>query len=319
MISEAIESSRRFYEGYVAPMIREQFSEYEDRIAVGIVGEGSDCFGYDDYMSRDHDFGSGVVMWLTDSDMELFGHKLDEAYNNIIKSHPGNNLTDRLTERRGVMTIRMFYNNILGCDCYDESNNIPEEIWLKMDHNCLATATNGEVFRDDLGAFCAFRDVLLNFYPDRVWKVRIVSELHSFAQSIQVNYARCMSRGDTVAARQCHAEGLRAAMEIFFLMKRVYSPYYKWTYRKLSEIDEEGSYAGLIKELAECNLNGDMWDLGYDVTFLNVSDPIVRISERLASRIADMLIDNNLTNSKVHYLEKYVDEISATLLPAILD
>ena len=44
----AIDKNRRFYEEKVAKMIRDEFSQYESRIAVGIVGEGSDCFGYDE-------------------------------------------------------------------------------------------------------------------------------------------------------------------------------------------------------------------------------------------------------------------------------
>ena len=67
-----IDNSRRFYEKYVAPMIHSEFGLYEDRIAVGLAGEGSDCFGYDDFMSRDHDFGTGVCLWLRSSDYELF-------------------------------------------------------------------------------------------------------------------------------------------------------------------------------------------------------------------------------------------------------
>ena len=69
---ETIERSRRFYEKHVAGLIHEKFREYEDRIAVGLVGEGSDCFGYDDLISRDHDFGTGVCLWVTDEDMENF-------------------------------------------------------------------------------------------------------------------------------------------------------------------------------------------------------------------------------------------------------
>ena len=38
--SEVIERSYRFYIGKVAPMIHDKFPEYEDRIAVGIAGEG---------------------------------------------------------------------------------------------------------------------------------------------------------------------------------------------------------------------------------------------------------------------------------------
>ena len=45
-------------------MIKDQFPEYENRIAVGMVGEGSDCFGYDDSISMDHDYGIGFCMWI---------------------------------------------------------------------------------------------------------------------------------------------------------------------------------------------------------------------------------------------------------------
>lgn len=57
-----IEKNRRFYEEHVADLIHTGFREYETRIAVGIAGEGSDCFGYDDEISRDHDFGTGVCL-----------------------------------------------------------------------------------------------------------------------------------------------------------------------------------------------------------------------------------------------------------------
>ena len=241
------EGSRNFYDNIIAPVIREKFAEYEDRIAVGIVGEGSDCFGYDDFISRDHDFGTGVVMWLTDDDYEAIGSRLSMEYNSIIAKQPGNNLTERLKERRGVMTISGFYSNILGIDCDTVSCKLTEDDWYMLDHNCLATAVNGEVYRDDLGEFSAFRKMILDYYPDNIWKIRIVNELHKFSMTLQVNYARCMSRKDTVAARLCHMQGLEASMQLYFLMKRVYAPYYKWIYRRLEELDQGGEYARLVK------------------------------------------------------------------------
>ena len=110
----SMEASRRFYEEQVKNLIHEQFGQYEDRIAVGIAGEGSDCFGYDDFMSRDHDFGTGVCLWITEEDLNLFGRRLSIAYNELIDGMPGNNLSERLRERRGVMTINDFYSNVLG-------------------------------------------------------------------------------------------------------------------------------------------------------------------------------------------------------------
>ena len=80
-----------------------------------MAGEGSDCFGYDDLVSRDHDFGTGVCLWLTDEVCREIGEDLRAAYDALVDRHPGGlELSARLRERRGVMTVRTFYSNILG-------------------------------------------------------------------------------------------------------------------------------------------------------------------------------------------------------------
>ncbi|MBR3031874.1 MAG: DUF4037 domain-containing protein [Clostridiales bacterium] len=302
--------SFRFYEEQVAPLIRREFPEFEGRIAVGLAGEGSDCFGYDDYMSRDHDFGTGVCLWIPDEDMNSYGKALAAAYNDLIDRQPGNNLTERLRERRCVMTVSGFYSKILGTDIDAKQPELSKEQWMALDHSCLATAVNGAVFRDDLGVFTAFRNMLLNYYPDRIWKIRIVEELHKFSMALQVNYARCMSRGDLVAARLCHMHGIEAAMQLFFLMKREYPPYYKWTHRRLSELDEDGYFSKWVKELSECGLDTEAWEgKTYSGKFVNLSDRVILLTERLAERIANKMQEYGLIDNVDPYLEKHVDEI----------
>ena len=310
MEQKRFESSRFFYENKVTPMIHEKFPEEEARIAVGIAGEGSDCFGYDDFMSRDHDFGTGVCLWLTDEDMERFGERLTAEYDRLAYGSGNGGLSARLRERRGVMTIRDYYSNILGIECDVEGCRISPEQWRKLDHACLATAVNGEVFRDDLGVFSAFRELLLEFYPDEIWRERLADELHRFSASLQVNYARCMTRKDTVAAQLCKLEGLKAAMELFFLIRGVYPPYYKWTYRRLSELDTEGKFAAKIRSLAEAGCAESFWkDRKYNPDRPNLADPVVNLAEQIASDIAEMLRGKGLIGGTDPYLERYVDEI----------
>ena len=304
-----IENSRAFYKNEVAPMIKEFFGQYESRIAVGLAGEGSDCFGYDDFMSRDHDFGTGVCLWITDEDNSLFGDELTERYNQLVGSR-NKGLTLRLQERRGVMTIHDFYSNILGIDCNTEALVISENDWQNLDHACLATAVNGEVFRDDLGNFSAFRNLLLNYYPDRIWKIRIVNELHRYSAALQVNYARCMTRGDVVAARLCLMQGLDSIMKLFFLMKRVYPPYYKWTFRALTELDTEGVFTARIKELAVTAPNPDAWrSTPYHPSRPNYKDRIVSLAEEIGSELEWMLRDLHLIRKPGRYMELHVDEV----------
>ncbi len=304
------DKNRRFYEMYVKPLIHDKFGDFEDRIAVGIAGEGSDCFGYDDEISRDHDFGTGVCLWIPDEDMERYGYMLSIAYNELVDSEERSFYTERLSDRRGVMTIHDFYSDILHVDCDIKNCRMSDGDWYKLDHACLKTAVNGEVFRDDLGIFTAFRSYLLNYYPDNVWKTRIAEQLHKYASSLQVNYSRCMARKDTVAAELCRANGLSSAMELFFLLKREYPPYYKWTFRALTELDEEHVFSEKIRELAEEHIRTEAWEgTKYHPNRLNYKDRIVALSEEIASEVEFLLSERGLITKKTGYLETHVNEM----------
>ncbi|MCR5829709.1 MAG: DUF4037 domain-containing protein [Lachnospiraceae bacterium] len=315
MTDDKFGASRFFYDNEVKAMIDEKFAQFADRIAVGIAGEGSDCFGYDDLISRDHDFGTGVCLWLTDENMEEFGADLSDAYAELIDRHSGGGLSARLRERRGVMTIHDFYSNILGTDCdvrglISYAPGSGNDFWQRLDHSCLATAVNGEVFRDDLGEFSAFRKFLLDYYPENIWRIRIAEELHRFSAALQVNYARCMTRGDVVAASLCKLQGIEAAMQLFFLLKREYPPYYKWTFRRMEETDRDGMFSRLIREMAQETPNPEIWkNHRYSSDKLNTDDKTVILTEKLAAHIVNMLGQRGFIRNTDPYLEKYVDEI----------
>ena len=309
-MNNVTDKNRWFYDHFVSEMIHNRFPEYEDRIAVGIVGEGSDCFGYDDEISRDHDFGTGVCLWLTDEDMARFGNLLSIAYNELVDSAERSYFTERLRERRGVMTIRRFYSNILNIECDPETPCLTEEQWYRLDHSCLKTATNGDVFRDDPGVFTSFRNYLKDYYPERVWRLRIAEKLHEYASSFQVNYSRCMTRGDTVAAELCRARGLSSAMELYFLLNREYPPYYKWTFRALSDLDTEGNFSGKIKELSQERLPLEAWEsTRYHPNRLNYKDRVVSLSEEIASELEVLLAEKGLIRVRSRYLETHVEAV----------
>ena len=113
-----MELCRRYYEEYGRPMIAGKFHAYESRIAVGLVGKGSDCFGFDDVLSQDHDFGPRFVMWVTKKVYDEIGEELQEAYDKLPNQFLG---VDRIEtfhgkDRSGVMIIEEFYKNLLGFD-----------------------------------------------------------------------------------------------------------------------------------------------------------------------------------------------------------
>ena len=67
---KGLELCRLYYEEVGAPALKAAFPELMGRAAAGLAGQGSDCLGFDDEYSRDHDFGPGFLVWLTDADFE---------------------------------------------------------------------------------------------------------------------------------------------------------------------------------------------------------------------------------------------------------
>ena len=110
---QGLEEARRLYEKYGVDMIDRLFPKWVGRIAVGLAGHGSECFGFDDELSRDHDFPEGFCLWLDDETDRAIGVQLARAY----RSLPFRKAEDRsaLSEAsRGVRRISDFYSRYTG-------------------------------------------------------------------------------------------------------------------------------------------------------------------------------------------------------------
>src|SRR5210317_1114616 len=78
-----------YYNAHGAKMIARQFGSFANRIAVGFAGPGSECFGFDDDISRDHDWGPGFCIWLTADDFKVIGADLQQAYESLPNTFKG--------------------------------------------------------------------------------------------------------------------------------------------------------------------------------------------------------------------------------------
>jgi hypothetical protein len=206
-----------------------------DRAAAGLVGEGSECFGYDDEISQDHDFGPAVMIWLNDADAALFGAQMQAVLDQLPQAYGG--FTGRNTSpgglgRTGVLTIRGFYSKFTGLDHPPRTN----DEWRAIPETNLATVTNGKVFSDPSGEFSAFRGALLGYYPEDIRLKKMAARCFTMAQAGQYNYPRCMKRNDRVAAWAAAAAFMDAAISMIFLMNRRYKPFYKWMHHAMGEL-----------------------------------------------------------------------------------
>ncbi len=244
--------SKAYYETYGAPMIREQFAVYEDRIAVGLAGRGSDCFGYDDSASRDHDWGPDFCLWVSDEIYEAIGEKLQEAYNNLPSEFQGYSRAPHVNgrNRRGVIRISDFYGSFLGIDCYESID------WRNVTDASLAAAVNGQVFRDEEGIFSSMRNRLLMGYPEHILYLKLAEAAANFAQTAQYNFPRMYERGEELTARLMVWDGIREAMRLQLYLDGKYPPHDKWLYRSLQESVEGRAVAGRLERISGLLENG---------------------------------------------------------------
>lgn len=296
-IMTGMELCRAFYETYGKPMLQEKFGEDKDKFAVGLCGEGSDCFGYDDAVSRDHDWGPGFCIWVSEkADAELI-KRLKEAYEALPKEFMGyerKNSTQG-AGRVGVSSVSGFYERILG---KENCHNLTKEVtsadfdWKNIPDEALAAAVNGEVFADGDGSFTAIRRVLQAGFPKSMLYLKLAESCAGFSQAAQYNFPRMKGRGDAVAAALSLTEGLKQAMKLIFYMEGDYPPHEKWLYRGILEKAEYKEAAELIGKLAVENDN-----------------TVMEMTERLAAVLSEKLYEKNFVSSTEGYLEAHAAEL----------
>ncbi len=289
-----LEEAKRFYLEAGAPMLQEQFGDFVECIAVGLVGHGSECFGYDDALSRDHDFETGFCMWLTKDDEDKIGFALMRAYDKLKKEYCGAKLEHSSVMgqgAQGVFTIEQFYKKYTG------TNGAPKrwQDWLYTESAFFAEATNGEVWRDDLGEFSKIRNEILTGMPEDVRLKKLASCCVRMAQTGQYNFARCLRHGEQGAAMIALGEFVKTACEMIFLLNRKHCPYYKWTFRALRDLPLLGDMCAPLEFL-----------LTADNDNVKVKMEIV---EDIVSKIIEELKAQNLANCPDNYLEPFGIEL----------
>ena len=264
---KGLELARYYYETAGKQALERQVPDLVPRLAIGLVGEGSECFGLDDELSRDHDWGPAFCIWMTEEDFVRHGVQVQAVYRSLPDAVAGFSV-----RKSGIMS-----SGRVGCLCIEDWYRRytgyaygPETLaqWRQLPESFLATATNGEVFAD----------------PLRIKK--IVARAATMAQAGQYNYPRCVRRGDTVAAQLAIAEFTRAAMSMVYLLNRSYAPYYKWTHRGMKNLEKLPRVAVQLEKLSRGE--GEAQEIIEGIC-LNVSAELRR--QQLTTREDTFLID----------------------------
>lgn len=289
-VIKGAELCRRYFEVFGRPMLRRNFPEYLDKIACGLAGEGSECLGFDDELSADHDFGPSFVIWVDDETYEKIGTELQAAYDLLPKTYMGIQrlITPHGTGRTGVVRISDFLRKFTGC------GRVPEGLdeWLGTDDSLLACAVNGEIYMDYSGEFEDIRRRIRVSQPEAVRIKKLAQQLALAGQSGQYNYPRALQRGDNAAAFVALSDFMQSAARAAHILCKKYAPYSKWLFKSAGQLPRLGEIADMISDISKGN---------------DVQKNIEKICLMLGDEVRYQLI----TDSNEDFLPRLAEEISA--------
>ena len=295
---KGLELSKRFFDAYGAPMLRERFPEWADRLAVGLVGSGSECFGFDDAVSQDHDFEPGFCIFLPEEDAldRKTAFQMERAYAALPGEFLGftrPKLAPVGGPRRGVIRLGDFLEARTG----SRDGTLPPDRWLRLEEQYLAEVVNGELFWEGDGVFASVRARLAR-QPADVRKKKLAGRLLGMAQAGQYNYPRCLAHGEPAAAQLAVGEFVRHAIAVIFLLNERYLPYYKWQFRALRTLPLLGTEAETLELLLTTDNGKTMARAKQDMM------------ENLASAVVAALQDQGLSEAVCGDLEKHAYSVN---------
>lgn len=271
------------------------------RLSIGLAGEGSQCFGYDDAISQDHDFAPGFCVFLSDEDFQTFGPALQEVYRQLPDSFQG------FTCENIIAGDRL---GIIGCsDFYSRFTGVPETNldWLFLPESALAAATNGQIWQNGCSQFDLIRSLLSSFYPEDIRRKKIAARAAVLSQAGQYNLLRLIRREDEVAVLFAMSRFTEAAISMIHLLHRRYTPFYKWAFRSLSDMAE-------TDPLAEdcCRQLKKMPDVGILLRQGKKEDAerlAFHLTETICEDIARELRGQHLSENTGSFLQDHLAEI----------
>jgi hypothetical protein len=214
-LTSGLELSRRHYQEAVRPILDAAFPGLP--YSAGLLGRGSEVLGFDDEMSRDHDWQPRVLLFLGDADLARHGDSIREALRVGLPPR----LPDRPTDHE-ILTARGCILDHLG---FDIDAELDARDWLTFPEHELVMLTAGAVFRDEVGLQAA-RDRFA-YYPHDVWLILLVGgwwRIHPEANLL----GRAGQVGDELGSALIGSQLVHDLMRLCFLMERQYAPYSKW-------------------------------------------------------------------------------------------
>ena len=221
---DGIALSRRYFEDLVAPLLKQCVPDV--RFAAARVGSGSDVLGLDDAMSRDHDWGLRLQLFVPDSDQARVQFALDQRLPSDFNGHTvrfGFSAEPIDCLRIDVTSVSAFAEQQLGFDPRGVASVVD---WLSLTGQSALEVVSGAVFEDQTGELTGLREALA-WYPDDIWRYVVACGWQRLDQELPL-MGRAGDRGDELGSRTICARLVDIAMHLGFMLSRAWPPYSKW-------------------------------------------------------------------------------------------
>lgn len=222
--SSGIELSRAYFEDLIRPALAARFPGLP--YSAGRLGTGSDVLGFDDDVSRDHDWGLRLSLIVPARSVDEVRRELDSDLPATFSGLPvrftssgeaGPRLQVDVCALDGLLTKHLGFDPRAGISTGD---------WLSLSGQAVLQIVAGPVFRDadeQLGQVRA----LLSWYPDDIWRYVLACDWTRLGQELPL-MSRAADVGDATGSRLIAARIAQVLMHLAFLLERRWAPYAKW-------------------------------------------------------------------------------------------
>ena len=216
--------ARAYFLEVVKPVLAERFPELA--YSAGRVGAGSDVLGLDDAVSRDHDWGLRLNLFVPVTAVADVDRELERRLPRTFRGLPSRFALTGQTERRHQVEVRSvpdFLHTHLG---FDPRAGASAHDWLSLSGQAALEVVAGPLFAETSDELGAARRAL-EWYPDDIWRYVLACDWVRIGQELPL-MGRAADVGDDAGSRIIAARLVHTVMHLAFMLERRWPPYAKW-------------------------------------------------------------------------------------------
>ncbi len=255
--SPGIALARDFFDEMIKPLLAEKTPGIP--YAAALIGPGSDVLGFDTPISRDHDWGPRLQLFLPERELPERAGLIDRVLASELPGefqgfptrfappdanghrYPRPDASPAIDHLVEITSVGRYSRKLLG---FDPLPGMSAKRWLLAPQERLLELTAGEVFVDSVGELTSLRE-RLSYYPKQVWIYLMAAQWQRIARREKIA-ARSGVGGDDLGSRIVLAALAREIARLAFLLERQYAPWDQWLARSLTGLRHASRLAPLL-------------------------------------------------------------------------